>query len=245
MSLRHHLGADQEVDLVLRESTDQRLEALAAARIAVESGDGVVGKEGANVSLELFGPDSTRSDALIRAFRTHFGQPHRMVAMVAAKRLLASMVGEGDVTVRAPPDVTADFAYHARRKPTSVQKQDGLLVRFERVVERVEQAVAEMLRAQFHVGVGFPQVDEFDVGHRAFENARRHLEVLELAALRVLIRLERWRRASEDYLRSVEAAADDGHVARIVSRPLLLLEARVVFLVDDDDPDVVERREQG
>ena len=57
--------------------------------------------------------------------------------------------------------------------------------------------------------------------------------------------LERGRGAPENAHAPGAARAPDRHVARVVAHPLFLLEARVVLLVDDDEPQRPYGREEG
>ena len=66
----------------------------------------------------------------------------------------------------------------------------------------------------------------------------------ELAADHVLQGLERGRRRAEHDGHAGALRAQDGEVARrIAEAALVLLERRVVFLVDDDDAEIGDRRE--
>ena len=59
-----------------------------------------------------------------------------------------------------------------------------------------------------------------------------------------MLALERRGGAAEHAHTAGAVGAPDGHVARVVAHALLLLEARVVLLVDDDEPESPDRREE-
>ena len=65
-----------------------------------------------------------------------------------------------------------------------------------------------------------------------------------LAGARELLGLERRRRAAEHAHGAEHVRAEDRHVARVVANALFLLERRVVLLVDDDEAERVDRREE-
>ena len=57
--------------------------------------------------------------------------------------------------------------------------------------------------------------------------------------------LERRRRRDQDRRAALEARPRDRHLAAVIGDPVLLLEARVVLLVDHDQPERGKRQEQG
>src|SRR5438067_1512799 len=64
-------------------------------------------------------------------------------------------------------------------------------------------------------------------------------------ALGVGARLERRGRRTEQRDRAFHPGADDGDVASVIARRLVLLVRAVVFLVDDDEAEVLDGREYG
>ena len=94
-------------------------------------------------------------------------------------------------------------------------------------------------------GVLFAHVDDGDCGQRPVEDAALEDHALVFARHRVVIALHRRRRRSEDDERARPLTADDGDVAAVVARALVLLVRGVVLLVDDNQADLFERREDG
>src|SRR5262249_22988894 len=88
-------------------------------------------------------------------------------------------------------------------------------------------------------------VHDLHAGERTIEDAAREDHAIVPARPRVLRRLERWRRSPEYDERLLEPSAHDGDVASVIPRRFFLLVRRVVFLIDNDEPDVLERREHG
>ena len=99
-------------------------------------------------------------------------------------------------------------------------------------------------RVQEVVRVDFAalHLHEPDVRQGARPGAAGHLRERVLAALHVHPALERGRRRAEHDLRALKRAAEDRDITRMVTWHLVLLVARLVLLVDDDEPEVPDRR---
>ena len=81
--------------------------------------------------------------------------------------------------------------------------------------------------------------------HLPFLDALEQLDEPVLALLRVVIRLERGRGGAEHDGHALEVAAHDGDIARVVVGRFLLLVGMLVLLVDHDDAEIGQRREDG
>ena len=68
-------------------------------------------------------------------------------------------------------------------------------------------------------------------------------EEFVFASGRVVIALERRRRAAEDDRAFLDLRADNGDVARVITRSFFLFVSRLVFFVDNDESEVLQRRE--
>ncbi len=105
----------------------------------------------------------------------------------------------------------------------------------------------EQRRAEHDVrpvrGVLLPHVDDVDVGERTVVDPLRQPDEVVAAVARVRRRLERRRRRPEHDQRVFHPAADHGDVAAVIPRQVVLLVRPVVLFVDDDESDVLERRE--
>ncbi len=61
---------------------------------------------------------------------------------------------------------------------------------------------------------------------------------------RVDVAFDRRRRRREDHRKLAETAAHDAHIAPLIVHAIVLLEARVVLFVDDDEAEIAIRQEQ-
>ena len=84
-----------------------------------------------------------------------------------------------------------------------------------------------------------------DIGERTIEDAAAQRDQRVAPAPGILIALHRRRRRAENGERASLPRAHDGDIAAVVARRLFLLVRAVVLFVDDDQPDVRERREHG
>ena len=91
------------------------------------------------------------------------------------------------------------------------------------------------------VGAGVDRAHRRHRAPRVARSSRRRERVAALA--RVGVALERGRRGAEHDGNAEALRATHGHVARRVAQALLLLVRGIVLLVDDDEPEVAERRE--
>ena len=87
-----------------------------------------------------------------------------------------------------------------------------------------------------------PHVEDAVAGENGCAGTVGQARVTVAAAADVLERLHRRRGTAEHHRNAEKLPALDRHVPRRVVQTLGLLERAVVFLVDDDDPEVLERR---
>ncbi len=87
------------------------------------------------------------------------------------------------------------------------------------------------------------EIDDLDGGQRARRRALRQREPRQLGALREAVRLDARRRAAEHAHGPRAVRAQEREVARVITKALLLLERRVVLLVDHDHAEPLHRRE--
>ncbi len=127
-------------------------------------------------------------------------------------------------------------------KPAPVEQNQRLFLALEPLGDRARQRPA-----QHHIVSGVrdlvAHVDHGDAGERTIEHALLHRHEGVLAIERVGVRLDGRRRRAEHDQRIRELAAHDRHVAAVIARHFILLVGGVVFLVDDDQPRVLQRRE--
>lgn len=93
---------------------------------------------------------------------------------------------------------------------------------------------------------GLFHIDDADGGHWSIGSAGGQGVELILADLGVVARFDRRSGASQDDGRSFQMSPHDRYVSRMVAGDLLaLLIGAVVLFIDDDDPEIGHRREDG
>jgi len=126
--------------------------------------------------------------------------------------------------------------------PAPVQEQDRLFALTQPLVDPVDQFARQhvlALRVQ-HLPA---HVHDPEGRHRPIVDALRHRIEHVAPRLRVPPRLQRRRRRAQHARRAQDRRAHHRHIAPVVHRRLALLEGRLVFLVDHDQPKVRQRRE--
>ena len=88
------------------------------------------------------------------------------------------------------------------------------------------------------------QIDDLDLGHGGAGGARGQRKQADSALVGSMVRLDRGRGAPEDAHRTGVLRPEQGHVAGVIAKALVLLERRVVLFVDDDQPEIGDRRKQ-
>ena len=89
----------------------------------------------------------------------------------------------------------------------------------------------------------FAQVHDSYFRERPVFDARRQLKQLIFSRARVVKAFERRRRRAEQRHRAFELRAIHGDIAAVIARRFLLLVARLLLLVHDDQAEIFERRE--
>ena len=144
--------------------------------------------------------------------------------------------------VRALDALAAGAAQGQRGIAAAVEEQQGLLARHEISLQFGDQRRAEPVAA---VGRRAAQVDRGDLGQLGAAEAGGQDQRLVAAALDLHAGLDGGGRGGEDDGDVLQLRAHHGDVAGVVVDALLLLETGLVRLVDDDQPEVGERQEQG
>ena len=113
------------------------------------------------------------------------------------------------------------------------------------MLDRVEQGLREEARLS-RLGDLAAHVDDVDEWHDSvLRRATREAGDGVLARLGVLPRFKGRRGRAEDDWTVFQMGAHYGDVARVVARRFVLLVARLVLLVDDDEPEVFDGREDS
>ena len=137
--------------------------------------------------------------------------------------------------------VPAGPAQRQRRIAAPVEEQQRLLAARQRLRQRLHQSRREPAAA---LGRFADQVDRGDRRHlrRAVAAGQLHLGVA--AERDLLARLDRRGRGGEDHRAFLEQPAHHRDVAGVIVNAFLLLEARLVRFVDDDQAQAFIRQEQ-
>ena len=86
------------------------------------------------------------------------------------------------------------------------------------------------------------QIHHFHRSHRPILNAARHGQQFVPAVHRIVIRLERRRRRSQQRHGIFELGTHYGHVAAVIARRFFLLVTAFLLLIDNDQPHIFQRR---
>ena len=138
--------------------------------------------------------------------------------------------------------LAAGAAQHHGRISAAIEQHHDLLFAFEalfdlrRQLARDDLLVAGFLKFLAHV-------DDLDFRQRTLLHAVGQLDQRVLIFLRVEIRFQRWRRRAQNHDGIRHLGAHHGDVAGMVARRLFLLVGRIVLLVDDDQREIGNRRE--
>ena len=164
-----------------------------------------------------------------------------MPADVAAQPFGGAVECERHAAVRARADVPAGLAEHRGGKSAAVQEQDRLLAfrdpPLDRLLERKREDPSLGRSAR-----RLPEIDDADDRHALVIDPVVQADEPVFSSLGIVPALEARGRAAEEHGRLLAVAAQDGHVAGMVARCLVLLIGILVLLVHDDDAQVFERR---
>jgi hypothetical protein len=231
--LRHHLGADQHPRVRMVEAPQDRGHAGRRGHVRVEPEHGQRRHQLLQLPLQLLGPRAVARNRYRLALRAHPRSDLAVAAVVAGHLAALAVEHERDVAVRALPHARAGAAGEEVRPAAPVQQDDRLLTAAAHLVERLTGALVERSGRTGHAhdlhrrqappvdarGQHDPLVGEHALGPRRGAPRHQQRALLGGPALR--------------------------HRAGVVAGIALLLVGAVVLLVDDDQPEVVERCEHG
>ncbi|MBE7452555.1 MAG: hypothetical protein HS111_27850 [Kofleriaceae bacterium] len=241
VALGHHLGADQDVDLAARDPGQHRLGAGAGGDVAIEAGDASLGPALGHRQGDALGPQPVALDAAAGgARRAGLGDAVGEVAVVTDQAIGRAVVGHRHRAVPAAERVAAGLAHHEGREAAAVEEQDRLLAGSQGLVDGAGQRRRQHALA---VGQPAPEVDDLDRRQRGARGAAGHDQEPEAAGAGGGVGLEARGGRAQDGDGAGALGADQGDVAAVVAHALVLLERAVVLLVDDDHPQVGDRRE--
>ncbi len=233
MPLRDHLRADEH-DAIGRAKAVDRLAQGAGARrrVRVEPDPLQLRHRSRQLRLEPLRPGAHVRELGRAAGGAEHGHGLATPAVVAVQPPVP-VQRQRDVAVRAPPRRAARPAVQRRRDATAVEQENSLAAFVDEAPELGEK------RGRERVAGLATEVDEAHARHRGSDtHGQRH-------ARQALPALGPGRGAPVDGDRALERRPLRRDRARVVSRVGLLLERRVVLLVDDDQADAAHRCEHG
>ena len=199
----------------------------------------------AEVLLDALRPGTEQVERRAAALRADDGGLVRRPAVVAAQQSAILVIRERDTAVVAFAHVAAVTALHLRREAAAVVENDARFLLLHAVAQRVEQPLGERA-PQPVLPARFGQIHEGETRKCRAVDSLGKREQSVLPALRVVPAFGRRGGRSEKDGRCVEPPAHDGDIASVVARHhVRLLVAPLLFLVDDDQSDIVQRCEYG
>ena len=249
MALGDHLRADQHVHFARVHLRQLRLQRpFQPRRVRVHAGDPHRFAAGTALAHQQFrqrffqplGAAADRGDVNIAAGRTGPRHPLGEAAVVTAQRPVDLVEDPIGAAVGAFTFPVAGGAGQYRRIAAPVQEHQRLFAAGDPVGNRRQQLRRKnrLVRLQVHV-------QQPDGGQLRVADPRRHLQQAIPALVAGMPAFQRWRGRSQQYLGPFQPAAIDGQIAGRVARTFLLLVARIVLLVDDDQFERGHRGEYG
>ena len=166
----------------------------------------------------------------------------REAAVVAVEAAAIAVLDQPGRALRAIDAMAAGAAQRERRVAAAVEVEQRLLLRGERLGHGLDEDGGEPFAA---LGRMLAQVDGRHVRQLGARIAAGQVHVAVAAGAGVDVAFDRGRGGGEDDRELGEIAAHDGHVAGLVVDAVLLLEAGVVLLVDDDQAELAVGQEES
>ena len=241
-SLRDHLRPEQNLNLAVSKLFECHIVTAALAhRVAVHAEARHVGKTCFDFGLQPLGPNPQIEQPRLATFRADLRQRSRPIATVTERDRALLVIGQRDVAVGALHALTAAATPQHRREPAHVEKQNDLPLGLQCVHHRREECPPDG-RTLGDGGV-VANVHDQNGRQRQSLDALRHRDQHVLLAQHLQIGLERRRGRSQNERHLFEFGASPRDLARVIARRAVLLETRLVFFVDHDQPEMRCRRE--
>ncbi len=166
-------------------------------------------------------------------------------AVVTLQLFHPPVVDQGNAAIGAAEHMAALPADDARRKAAPVEKEQALLLLSGPFGQGIFQPQGKLPRRPRTLQPLPLHINDFDAGQRPAVHAPCQLQQGELSRPGIVIRFHRWRCRSQDDHRMVHASPHQGQVSRVIPELLLLLIRGVVLLIDHNDAEAGEGREDG
>ena len=245
-ALGDHLGADEDVDLVRFEFPQDVLERVFFAhRVGVDAGEAGFRQHLLQDLLDLLRAVALQSDSGVFALRAFFRDDGLVAADMADQPFIGAVVGECDGAVRAGAGMAAGMALQRAGEAAAVEEKNRLLALREALFKSGAEAVGEDRDLAFLLLLFQAHVDHADERHGVGVGAFVEAEQVVFPRKAVLPTLQRGRGGAEDDGARLERGAQNRHIAGVVARRAFLFIGGLVFLIDDDQPEVRQWREHG
>src|SRR6266581_7648706 len=149
---------------------------------------------------------------------------------------------ERHTAIRTIASFAAIAAKKRSGKPAAIQKQDCLLTFLQTIGNGCTQFFRQNCSRLFFSTL-LAKIDNANEWHLLFVDALGERSQTIFARCRVVITLQRWRRAAKNNPTLLDLRAHDRDIPRVITRRFLLLVSVFVFFIDDDEPEVFERCE--
>ena len=238
--LGQHLGPDQDVGIAAMDSGQHGFPLPAALdRVAVHAQHAGPRETLAHPVLEALGTAPERVDVLVAAGWAGPRDGGLEAAMVAAQAAVGEVedkVGRTPLAARHP--ATRRTGEH-RRIATAVEKDEALFAPRQPRLDRCRQSIGDSLAD--HRFPGIQQVDRGQPRGSVGPLTQHQQAVASGAGIRPAFQRRRGR--AEDDRNAKLVRPEDGDITGRIAHSVLLLEGRVVFLIDDDQTQARQRRE--
>lgn len=245
-ALGNHLGAEEDVGLFGAEGGEEFVVAMAAGGgVGIHPDDAGGGEDGVEGGLDALGAEAELLEAGGVAGGAGGGRAAPETAEVAAEGVVLGVVGKLGCAVGATEHFTAGLALEGGGVAAAVEEEDGLFAAGEAGADGFDERFAEDGGALAGLA-GLAHVDGIDGGEGAAADALGHSHEGVFAGLGgVVPALEGGGGRAEDAAGALDDCAHHGHIAGAVAGAFVLLVAAVVLFIDNHEPELADRGEDG
>ena len=242
--LGQHLGADQDVGLAGVDLCAQRFPLLAAlGRVAVHAQDARLWKTLGKRFFEALGAAPEGQDVLVATGRASLGHAAFEAAVMAAQAAVGEVQHQVGRAARAVGDPAAGGTAENRRVAAAVEEDQALLAACQTRADGAQQHAGQPILELLQARIDALHLRQASVLDGAFAQREQAIARWRTRVSGVGPAFERRRRRTEDDGDAQRVGTEDRHVARRIAHAVLLLERGVVLFVDDDQPQLGQRRE--
>ena len=240
--LGHHLRAHQHIHLAGMHGGQLLLQqADTACAVGIDAGDARLRQQRGQLFLQLLGATADGRDVQVAAVGAGAWHALAQPAVVAAQRAVGLVEDAPRAAMRTAALPAAGAAMQHRRVAAAVEQQQALFALFNALLDGRQQRRRKHALPAFHARQR-GHVQDAHARHRAATDAQRQRHAPVAAFQRALPAFQRRRGRAQHHRQLELVRAPHRQVPRRIARAFLLLERRVVFFVDDDQPQPGQRR---